>query len=58
VDDFHKSETVSWFFWASETIFEEKMVSEAAQKKRFLMELLNLGHASTVWLFCRGGPAK
>jgi hypothetical protein len=31
------------------------VVSEAAQKKRFLMELLNLGHASTVWLFCRGG---
>jgi hypothetical protein len=42
-------------FWAVETIFEEKSGLRSRTEKRFLMELLNLGHASTVWLFCRGG---
>jgi hypothetical protein len=34
VDDFHKSETVSWVFWASETIFEEKKWSQKPHRKK------------------------
>jgi hypothetical protein len=34
VVDFHKSETDSWFLWASETIFEEKKWSQKPHRKK------------------------
>ncbi len=53
---FCKSERLLWVSLPAESIFEKKKASSRPHGKKFLMELLNLGHAELFWVSKRGGP--
>jgi hypothetical protein len=58
VDDFHKSETVSWYFWAVETIFEEKSGVRSRTEKKISHGAFKSWTCQHSMAFLQGGPCQ